>query len=143
MSGKGGRPKGGSAKVDNYEKWLPMNQSITNDKPKADTDFDESDIRSAIHDALVGNMGNLTDWLAQIGEADPVKAMTLFQSLAEYVLPKQQRTDSKQSGVNPIIINFEPSSKAVMPTETPRIYEKAKTHNNKTFDINDIIGINK
>lgn len=138
MSGKGGRPKGGSAKHDTYDKELPMNQSVSNtsDEPK-----DEEDIRSAIHQALVGNMGNLSEWLTAIGEQDPVKAMTLFQSLAEYVLPKQQRTDSKQNGMNPIVINFEPSSKATVKVEDKREYHAPQPQSTtpKKFNINDII----
>jgi hypothetical protein len=139
MSGKGGRPKGGSAKHDTYDKELPMNQSVKNttDEPK-----DEEDIRSAIHQALVGNMGNLTGWLTAIGKEDPVKAMTLFQSLAEYVLPKQQRTDSKQNGMNPIIINFEPSSKASVKVEDKREYhapQPTQSSTPKKFNLNDII----
>jgi hypothetical protein len=57
------------------------------------------------------------------------------------VLPKQQRTDSKQNGMNPIVINFEPSSKATVKVEDKREYHAPQPQSTtpKKFNINDII----
>lgn len=138
-----GRPIGGSAKKDNNDKSLPSNTvSTTNDKVD---NKDESDILDAINNALIDNMDNLGMWLKKIGENDPVKAMSLYLQLAEYKLPKQQRADSKTSGTNPIVINFEPSSKAnvnVNTTQPPQQQKQPQrpftnSSNNQTFNIHE------
>ncbi len=117
MAGKGGRPKGGSAKHDTDDKSLPIVNSQTNSFADEFTDIDG--IRDAIQEMLSGNLPNLKGWLTQIGTDNPEKALSIFKDFAEYVLPKQQRTDGNKDTQQPIIINFEPSSKANIKMEAP------------------------
>ncbi len=108
MSGLGGRPKGGSVKKDDgYDK------NIASEKPIVKKDADDStkeNIRDAIQEMLTQNLANLPHWLSEIGENDPKKALDIFKEFAEYVVPKQQRTDNKNEGVSGINIVFAPSS---------------------------------
>lgn len=103
------RPKGGSAKMGDVGE-LPKNGDVEDTLSKLIEGNDN--IREAIQKMLEGNLPNLTLWLAKIGEDDPNKALGIFRDFSEYILPKQQRTDPKLSSQQPIIINFEPSSKA-------------------------------
>lgn len=104
------RPKGGSAKIGNVGK-LPHGD-IANELSSLIEN--NEGIREAIQNMLLGNLDNLSLWLKKIGEDDPKKALDIFRDFSEYILPKQQRTDPKLSSQQPIIINFEPSSNAVM-----------------------------
>lgn len=103
------RPKGGSAKMGDVGE-LPKNGDVEDTLSKLIESNDN--IREAIQNMLEGNLPNLTLWLAKIGDDDPKKALDIFRDFSEYILPKQQRTDPKLSSQQPIIINFEPSSKA-------------------------------
>ena len=95
---------------------------MANDEAKKASNEDQSekdDIRNAIRDMLSGNLKNLPSWLEGIGESNPEKALSIFKDFAEYVLPKQQRTDSKDSAKAPFTIVFEPSSKANIKVSAP------------------------
>ncbi len=110
MSGKGGRPKGGGAiAAKDYEPLL-VNGCAVDIPDDAESDSEKEAIRDAIGNMLTGNLDNLKTWLEKLGEQDPIKALTIFKDFAEYVLPKQQRTDSKDGGTAPVIINFRPAS---------------------------------
>jgi len=128
MAGRGGRPKGTIKSKDDYDKKMPVINSESKDE-----NLDKDDIRTAIHDMLSGNLGNLKDWLTNIGQENPEKALSIFKDFTEYVLPKQQRTDSKDDRTSPIVINFEPSSKANIQVEAPRSKPNTK------FSLDDLI----
>ena len=66
---------------------------------------------------LTGNLHNLPKWLEEIGDKDPLKALTIFKDFTEYVLPKQQRTDSKGDETAPVIINLSTASSMLKPKE--------------------------
>jgi len=110
MGSYGGRPKGGSYK-----------KSIDYNKPKAELNIEKSEsdndenpisdnIRDAIQNMLTDNTINLSTWLTAIGDQDPQKALALFKDFAEYVVPKQQRTDNKADNQQPVVVNFLRSS---------------------------------
>ena len=133
MAGRGGRPKGTIKKSDDYDKVMPTNH--TKSAPDVDSD-EKNDIRDAISDMLTGNLSNLKDWLTQIGQGNPEKALAIFKDFTEYVLPKQQRTDSKDDRTSPIVINFEPSSKANIQADAPK---DIPTPTTKKFNIDEFI----
>lgn len=140
MSGKGGRPKGGEAKQDTYNKELPVNMTKGNaDETNVVENLTRDEIRNAIQEMLTGNVKNLPKWLEEIGKKDPKKAMDIFQNFAEYVLPKQQRADSKTDGSQPIIINFEPSSKNIMPEIPKQPIKENIPPTPKKFNIDEIL----
>jgi len=132
MAGKGGRPKGTIKKKDDYDKTMPVNTAVNAEEETSE----KEDIRDAIHEMLSGNMSNLKDWLTNIGETNPERALSIFKDFAEYVLPKQQRTDSKDDRTSPIVINFEPSSKANIKVEQKEIPIK----NTQKFSLDDLLG---
>jgi hypothetical protein len=109
MAGKGGRPKGGAAITKNYDQSsLNVNDDLVDDDSEVNDEKDS--IRDAIGDMLTGNLHNLQKWLEEIGDKDPLKALTIFKDFTEYVLPKQQRTDSKGDETAPVIINLSTAS---------------------------------
>lgn len=107
---KGGRPKGGAAIKKENVTPMSITESLI-ETPVSNDEGTKDSIKNAINEMLIGNLKNLATWLEDLGKDDPVKALTLFKDFSEYILPKQQRTDSKQDGTNPIMINFEPASK--------------------------------
>lgn len=108
---KGGRPKGGAAIKKENVTPMSITESLIETPVSNEEDGTKDSIKNAINEMLTGNLKNLPIWLENIGNDDPVKALTLFKDFSEYILPKQQRTDSKQDGTKPITINFEPASK--------------------------------
>lgn len=140
MAGKGGRPKGGAAIKDNGDKSLPKNHQVDDEMAESAN----GDILGAINDALTSNMHNLGKWLDEIGQSDPVKAMSLYLQLAEYKLPKQQRTDSKQETTSPIVVNFMKASEATINVEklkheAPKQPNDTKKFITKTFSLDEIL----
>lgn len=126
------RPKGGSAKHDkDTEKVLPT--SIENKEDESLSD--KEGIRDAINEMLQANMKNLPKWLEEIGQNDPMKALNMFQAFAEYVLPKQQRTDNKESKDNAVTVVFDVASNHVAKQYTPPSDSAPK----KKFELNDLI----
>ena len=110
MSGLGGRPKGdGIRKDEGYKEVKPITTTTTNKKKAKENDATD-DIRNAIQEMLTGSLPFLPGWLEQIGQENPERAMALFINFAEYVLPKQQRTDNKGENASPVVVNFELSS---------------------------------
>lgn len=108
------RPKGGAA-IKTYDygtKQAPVKPITKPKKPVVATDPTDG-IRDAIQGMLDDNIGNLSNWLTQIGLENPEKAMGLFKDFAEYVLPKKQRSGEDADTQKPVIINFERASTMV------------------------------
>ena len=51
------------------------------------------DIKEAYKELIEKNLENLTDWLKQVAEKDPEKAIHILNSLSEYVIPKLARRE--------------------------------------------------
>lgn len=101
-SGLGGRPTGGGVRHNTHQSDTTV--------PEATVDFipeETDDIREAIRSALVKNTTNIESWLSAVGIEDPVRALTLYIQLSEFVLPKLQRTDSKIDPSSPVNLVFE------------------------------------
>lgn len=50
------------------------------------------DVRAAVTEIVVGNAWRVQGWLDRIEKREPEKALTLWERLAEYVLPKLSRS---------------------------------------------------
>ena len=103
-SGLGGRPRGKGVKH-NIADEIIKEEGATEEIPDV-TD----DIREAIRSVLIKNTGNIEGWLKQIGEQDPIKALTLYKELSEFIIPKIQRSDSKIDPSSPVKVVFESTS---------------------------------
>jgi hypothetical protein len=131
---KGNRPRNGVKRKDDYDKILPsdLGKSIEQELPE-----EKDTIREAISEMLTGNLGNLTAWLTKLGETNPEKALTIFNSFAEFVMPKQQREGGKSEDIVPITINFEPASNRPIPAKKDKPEQPITSI--KKFSLDDII----
>ena len=58
--------------------------------------------RAAFNDLVTNNTSQLQTWLDKVAKKDPAKALHLFLSLAEFCLPKLNRTEHTGEGGGPI-----------------------------------------
>lgn len=101
-----GRPRGGSALHEKKDDDKSIEPNIIT-TPEPEPSSDKEEIREAISVMLSQNLKNLPQWLEEIGKSDPTKALGIFKDFAEYVLPKQQRTDSKQGSDQAVTVVFD------------------------------------
>jgi len=102
-SGLGGRPKGSGPRHNKKKVSDILPDAIFTETEDEITD----DIRESIRDALISNIKNIKGWLEAIGQEDPKGAMTLWKDLAEFIVPKLQRSDSKIDPSAPVQLHFE------------------------------------
>ena len=102
--GLGGRPKGSGPRHEKASSEpVVVDSTITGVEDVVEID----DIRESIRKVLNKNASKLEGWLEQIGQDDPLKALTLYKDLAEFIVPKLQRSDSKVDPSSPVQIHFE------------------------------------
>lgn len=73
-------------------------------RPKGSQNRDVAEIREAFRRVIDANLPNYMKWLEQIAAEDPQKAIALLNNMAEYVVPKLQRTEHTGEGGAPIEI---------------------------------------
>ena len=76
-------------------------------KPKGATNKNTQAIRDAYQKLIEDNLPNYKKWLSQIAAEDPVKAINLLTGMAEFVLPKLQRSEHTGADGSPldVVIN--------------------------------------
>ena len=57
-----------------------------------------TEIRTAFKKLLDDNSENMLIWLERVAATDPDKALTICASLAEFIIPKLARTETKHEG---------------------------------------------
>lgn len=62
-------------------------------RPKGTPNKTTTDARAAIALFINANVDKLQDWLDKVAKKSPEKAFKLFQSVIEYHIPKQARTE--------------------------------------------------
>ena len=103
-TGKGGRPKGNGVR---HSSGNVKTEPEAHELQEVEIEKEEDDIRESIREALLENTKNIKVWLEQIGMQDPLKALTLYKDLAEFIVPKMQRTDSKIDPSAPLQLHLE------------------------------------
>lgn len=68
---------------------------VTNPKgrPKGKPNKTTAEIREAYQRLVEDNLTNMTDWLTQVAEENPERAMDLMLKLSEYMIPKLARQE--------------------------------------------------
>lgn len=125
MSGRGGRPKGDGVKHNKATPLLDVEETTDSEVPEL---YQDEKVKSEIENMLKSNLGNLAKWLEKVGEKNPKGALDIFRDFAEYILPKQQRTDNKGDVDGKIVINIIPSS------------QRTKEQNRQKNVIDEILG---
>lgn len=62
-------------------------------RPKGLANKTTTEIREAYQNLVEMNLDNMTEWLKQVAEKDPNKAMELMLKLSEYFIPKLARQE--------------------------------------------------
>jgi len=77
---------------------MPFNSetaSKAGKKSKRGPDSDTKKLRQAIGTFLDNNSERIEEWMDQVAKEDPKEALKIFKDMAEYALPKLQRTELK------------------------------------------------
>jgi len=125
-TGRGGRPKGNGVRHSTGE----VKSDVEHDSIEVEIEKEEDDIRESIREALLENTKNIKVWLEQIGMQDPLKALTLYKDLAEFIVPKMQRTDSKIDPSAPIQLHLETIDTFKKRQEEKELDKKTKEETN-------------
>jgi hypothetical protein len=67
-------------------------------RPKGSRNKSNEAIRLAYTNLIEGNLDNITQWLEDVAERDPAKALDFMLRLSPFVLPKLQQTDVTTNG---------------------------------------------
>lgn len=78
--------------------------------------------REIIQAVIDGNASKVQGWLDRVATKNPAKAVSLFAKLAEYVIPKLQRTEL--SGHVTGLVKEVPAWEDVSPEEASRMYQE-------------------
>ena len=62
-------------------------------RAKGQTNKTTAEIRDAYQRLVESNLGNMTEWLKQVADQNPEKAMDLMLKLSEYMIPKLARQE--------------------------------------------------
>jgi hypothetical protein len=120
------RPKGGEAKKKdpNYKPFANKSETAepNDDRIIKATAKEKETLNSAIKKMLIGNIDNLETWLTEIGKLNPSKAMDIYVSFAEFVIPKQNR-NSTQDKQAPVTVNFIAASQSKKESSKEQIKE--------------------
>jgi LytS/YehU family sensor histidine kinase len=62
-------------------------------RAKGQTNKTTAEIRDAYQRLVESNLGNMTEWLKQVADQNPERAMDLMLKLSEYMIPKLARQE--------------------------------------------------
>ena len=62
-------------------------------RPKGSQNKVTKKIKDAVAELAEANVGRVQEWLDEVAENDPAKAIDLLTKLLEYTVPKRARTD--------------------------------------------------
>ena len=62
-------------------------------RPKGKPNKTTAEIRDAYQRLVESNLGNMTEWLEQVADQNPERAMDLMLKLSEYMIPKLARQE--------------------------------------------------
>jgi hypothetical protein len=71
-------------------------------RPKGIPNKVTGSIRAAFEELLRGNLPQVNEWLNDAAKEDPAKAVDLLLKMAEFCLPKLQRTEHTDGEGNPL-----------------------------------------
>ena len=73
-------------------------------RPKGAVNKTTKEIKNAFENLLKKNLDNMTEWLEDVAEQNPAKALEFMYKFAEFSLPKLERTELVGDEENPINI---------------------------------------
>ena len=69
-------------------------------RPKGAINHTTKNIKEAYQKLIENNLDNMQNWLNQIAEDDPAKAINILMGLSEYVVPKLARAEINTTTTN-------------------------------------------
>jgi hypothetical protein len=97
--------------------------------------------REIIQAVIDGNAPKVKGWLDRVAAKNPAKAVSLFAKLAEYVLPKLQRSEVSAHITNGGVKEL-PAWEDVSPVEAMRIYQEMVQAGKDSFQIKHMPSVN-
>ena len=62
-----------------------------NGRPKGSSNTDTSLVKEVYSQIINSNLNNVNDWLIEVGDTTPLKAIKIILKMSDYVLPKLSR----------------------------------------------------
>jgi len=76
-------------------------------RPKGSLSRSTKELRQAYQNLVDNNIDNMTEWLEQIANESPEKAMDMMLKLSEYVMPKMSRQEITGKDGENILTNIQ------------------------------------
>jgi hypothetical protein len=71
-------------------------------RPKGSKNLTTEQIRDAFQALIESSLPDIQDWLRQVAEQNPEKALRIIEGYSDFILPKLQRTELSGGGDKPL-----------------------------------------